>query len=48
MESLSGADREQAFAQIYAALNRYYDGERVTVPIDAIVGSGRKPELRSD
>jgi cyclopropane fatty-acyl-phospholipid synthase-like methyltransferase len=48
MESLSGADREQAFAQIYAALNRYYDGERVNVPIDVIVGSGRKPELRSD
>jgi ubiquinone/menaquinone biosynthesis C-methylase UbiE len=42
MESLSGADRERAFAQIYEALNRYYDGERVNVPIDVIVGSGRK------
>ncbi len=42
LASLSEADREQATAEVYDVLRRYYDGVAVKVPIDVIVGSGSK------
>ena len=40
--SLAPDDREKAMEEIYTALRGFYDGERVTVPVDVIVASGRK------
>jgi ubiquinone/menaquinone biosynthesis C-methylase UbiE len=43
MASMSDDQRQQALAEIYAALRPYYDGRSVNGPIDVIVGAGEKP-----
>jgi SAM-dependent methyltransferase len=40
--SLVASDREKALEEIHQALRRFQDGDRVNVPIDVIVASGKK------
>jgi len=42
MAAIRDADRTRAVADIHAALERFYDGRCVSIPIDVIVSSGHR------
>jgi SAM-dependent methyltransferase len=48
LDSLVASDREKALEEIHHALRRFQDGDRVNVPIDVIVASGKKSTQRTE